>query len=228
MKLTGDLKIANASHSLLFDSPTAYSGVTRKAKCDASRPLDSTALDRFVSDGVVAVSASLSTAHPFVAGPPMRILRIVRGVVMTALTWATVWVPASVIAIGVSSLFRTGPALGMSLTRFVIIQATLGAINGGVFASALAIVGRRRTFSSLSMPVAAACGAAAATLVPVLVRVALSASLYPPATVIVSTLLTSGVVGATCATLTLAMARRAPALPDRNESAPQRLAAPTV
>ena len=143
----------------------------------------------------------------------MRILRIVRGVVMTALTWATVWVPVSFIAIGVSSLFRTGPALGISLTRFVIIQATLGAITGGVFASALAIVGRRRTFSSLSMPVAAACGAAAATLVPVLVRVALSASLDLPATAIVSTLLTTGAVGATCATLTLAFARRAPALP---------------
>jgi hypothetical protein len=158
----------------------------------------------------------------------MRILRLLRGVVMTALTWATVWVPVSFIAIGVSSLFRTGPALGMSLARFVIVQATLGAISGGVFASALAIVGRRRTFSSLSMPVAAACGAAAATLVPVLLRVALSAGLAAPTTVIVSTLLTSGVVGATCATLTLAIARRAPALPDRSESAPRTLATPTV
>jgi hypothetical protein len=147
---------------------------------------------------------------------------------MTALTWATVWVPVSFIAVGVSSLFRTGPALGMSLTRFVIVQATLGAINGGVFASALAIVGRRRTFSSLSMPVAAACGAAAATLVPVLARVALSASLGPPAIAIVSTLFTSGAVGATCATLTLAIARRAPAVVDREKSAPQTLAAPAV
>ena len=148
----------------------------------------------------------------------MRILRIIRGIATTALTWATVWVPVSFIAIGVASLFRTGPALGMSVTRFMIVQATLGAITGAVFATSVAIAGRRRTLNTLSMPVVAACGAGVATLVPVLVRIGLAGSLETPVTAIVSTLLTSGVVGATCATLTLALARRAPALMDGDDS----------
>lgn len=151
----------------------------------------------------------------------MRILRIVRGIATTALTWATIWVPVSFIAIGVASLFRTGPALGMSVTRFVIVQATLGAITGAVFASSVAIAGRRRTLATLSVPVMAACGAGVATLVPILLRIGVVGALEAPATLIVSTLLTSGVVGAICATLTLAIARRAPALMDGDDSAQQ-------
>ena len=137
---------------------------------------------------------------------------------MTALTWATVWVPVSFVAIGIASLFRTGPALGMSVSRFVIVQATLGAITGAVFASSVAIAGRRRTLATLGMPLMAACGAGVATLVPLVLRIAFVGDLPAPGTLILSTFLTSGVVGATCATLTLAIARRAPALIDRDDS----------
>jgi hypothetical protein len=148
----------------------------------------------------------------------MRILRIIRGIATTALTWAAVWVPVSFVAIGVASVFRTGPALGMSVTRFAIVQATLGAITGAVFATSLAIAGGRRTLGTLKMPLMAVCGAGVATFVPVLVRIGLVGGLDVPMTAIVSTFLTSGLVGATCATLTLAIARRAPALPDHNDS----------
>jgi len=145
---------------------------------------------------------------------------------MTALTWATVWVPVSLVAIGVASLFRTGPVLGMSVTRFVMVQATLGAITGAVFASSVAIAGRRRTLATLGMPLMAACGAGVATLVPILLRIVLVGDFPAPATLIVSTLLTSGIVGATCATLTLAIARRAPALIGRDESTQPAIAHP--
>jgi len=62
--------------------------------------------------------------------------------------------------------------------------------------------------------VVAACGAVGATAVPILLRIALWGSLDLPVTVIASTLLTSGVVGATCQpnnlTMTVSITKLAP------------------
>ena len=148
----------------------------------------------------------------------MRILRVLRGMVMTAITWAAIWVPVSLVPIGLATALGIPWNSGMSLTRYLIIQAILGAVNGGVFAGVLAIAGRRATFETLSVPLVAACGAVGAALIPFAVRLALSASLNLPLTAILSTVITSSVLGAGCAALTFSIARRAPILPRPDDS----------
>ncbi len=120
----------------------------------------------------------------------MRIVRILRGIVLTALTWAVAWVPVSLILIGLATLFGAHLATGF-LGRYLIIQAIVGAINGGVFASILAIAGRRKTFETLSMPWIAACGAIGAALIRFAGRVVLSASFDLPFTSWISVFVTS-------------------------------------
>jgi hypothetical protein len=145
----------------------------------------------------------------------MRIVRILRGIVKTALTWAVVWVPFSLIPFGLATLLGGGPLPPGILGPLLISQAVMGAINGGVFASVLAIAGRRKSFETLSLPWIAACGAVGAALIPFAGRAVLFATLDVPipATALVWTLVTNAVLGAGCATVTLSLARRAPALP---------------
>jgi len=144
----------------------------------------------------------------------MRILRILRGILKTALTWAVVWVPFSLIPFGLAALVGSPLPPGV-LGPLLITQAVMGAINGGVFASVLAIAGRRKTFETLSLPWIAACGAVGGALFPVAIQAVLFATVHPsiPATAWVSALVTNAVLGAGCATMTLSVARRAPALP---------------
>lgn len=152
----------------------------------------------------------------------MRIVPILRGIVTTALTWAVVWIPFSLIPFGLGALFGADLSLRL-LGALVAGQAVTGAINGAVFAGLLAVVGRRRTFESLSLPWFAAWGAVGGALFPVAVRAALFATtdLPIPASALVSGLVTSALVGASCATLTLSIARRAsqPVLPPSNPDA---------
>jgi hypothetical protein len=148
----------------------------------------------------------------------MRIIRILRGIVLTALTWAVAWVPVSLILIGLATLFGVHLAPGF-LSRYLIVQAIVGAINGGVFASILAIAGRRKTFETLSMPWIATCGALGGALIPFAGRVLLSASFALPVTALISIFVTSALLGAAGATLTLSIARRAPAFPRSDNAA---------
>ena len=107
----------------------------------------------------------------------MRILRILRGIVKTALTWAVVWVPVSLIPFGLAALVGSPLPPGV-LGPLLITQAVMGAINGGVFASVLAIAGRRKTFETLSLPWIAACGAVGGALFPVAIQAVLFATVH--------------------------------------------------
>jgi hypothetical protein len=144
----------------------------------------------------------------------MRILRTLRGIAVTAVTWAVVWAPFSFVSIGLAAF--AGQAFSPRLLAIIVAnQIVVGAINGAVFAGALAIAGRRRTFESLSMPLMVACGAIGGTLFPFGIRtLILSAGfgIHQPVTTLVTTLITNALLGAGCAALSLKLARRAPAL----------------
>ena len=142
----------------------------------------------------------------------MRILRVLRGIVTTAVTWAVVWVPVSLIPFGIGSLFGSPLPARVYLT-IIIGQAVVGAVNGTVFATILAVAGRRKSFETLSLRWIAVCGAVGGALLPFLGRAALIAADFPiPASALLSTLITNGVLGAGLAATTLSLARRAPAL----------------
>lgn len=144
----------------------------------------------------------------------MRIAPVFRGIVKTALTWAVIWVPFSLIPIGLAALFGAELPLRV-LGSLVAGQAVTGAINGAVFAGLLAVAGRRRTFESLSLPWIAGLGAIGGALFPFALRATLLSTMDVaiPATALVSGLITSALLGAGCASLTLSIARRAPGLP---------------
>jgi len=144
----------------------------------------------------------------------MGLLRKLRGIAVTALTWAVVWVPVSLIPFGIASLFG-GSIPARILVAFTVTQAVMGAICGVTFASILAIAGRRKTFDTLSLPWIAACGAAGAMLLPFIGRVVFLATsdVAVPLLAMASTVVTNGLLGAGLAAATLSIARRAPELP---------------
>ena len=149
----------------------------------------------------------------------MRIVRILRGIVTSAVTWAGLWMPSALIPIGMAAL--TGNPLPLSVVGAILVsQGLIGAVNGVVFATVLAIAGRRKTFESLSMPLMAACGAVGGVLFPVVVRTVMLSTLgiqiMPTALIF---LVINALLGAGCAALTLHIARRAPALQAGSDSA---------
>ena len=72
LKLTGDLRIANASHSLVFDSPAAFCEAAPRVKCRNALAVDSSSIVRssiemllsllFALDGEAEASAHLGGA----------------------------------------------------------------------------------------------------------------------------------------------------------------------
>ena len=152
----------------------------------------------------------------------MRIVRLLRGIVTTALTWAVVWVPFSLIPFGLATLFGADLPVRV-LGALIIGKALTGAVSGASFAGLLAIAGRRRTFESLSLPWIAGLGAIGGAIFPFAIRATLLTTMDVslPASALVSALVTSALLGAGCASLTLSIARRAPALaPSEQPSAP--------
>lgn len=144
----------------------------------------------------------------------MRIPPILRGIVATALTWAVVWVPFALIPFGFATLAGAHLPLRMFLA-LVAGQAITGALSGATFAGLLAIAGRRRTFESLRLPWIAGLGAVGGIVFPFAVRATLLTTMdvAVPVSALLSGLATSALLGAGCASLTLSIARRAPALP---------------
>lgn len=107
------------------------------------------------------------------------------------------------------------------LGAMLLGQAVAGAANGVVFASMLAIAGRRKTFETLSLPWIAVYGAAGGVLFPFAVRAVLFSTMHlpiPPMALLLG-FVTNAVLGAGLATLTLSIARRAPALRGGNDPA---------
>ena len=150
----------------------------------------------------------------------MRILRLLRGVIGTAVAWVVPWVPISLIPLGLAIL-AGNPFPEGALRAFLVTQTVAGLFNGVVFASVVAIAGRKRTFEGLSMPWMAACGAVGGAAGPSLIAAVMLSnnSIALPASVLVSTLITNGLLGAGLASLTLSVARRAPELPSASMDA---------
>lgn len=151
----------------------------------------------------------------------MDIGRLLRGIVRTSLTWAAITVPLSLIPFGVASLFGS-PVPVRIWGVLLLTSGVMGLINGGVFATLLAIAGRRTTFERLSLAWIAACGALGGALVPFVSRAVVIAmtDVPMPATALVWTLTTNALLGAGFATVALSAARRAPALPRDLEETP--------
>jgi hypothetical protein len=159
----------------------------------------------------------------------MQIFRKLRGIAATALTWAVVWAPLSLIPLGLRVLLLGPVPSGMWGNVWRISMMT-GAINGAIFGTVLAIAGQRKTFETLSLRWIAACGAAGGALFPLALRAVGYAMLdLPiPATALASTLVTNALLGAGLATSTLAVARHAPALPRETVAARPGLETGTV
>ena len=145
----------------------------------------------------------------------MRFLRVLRGIASTALTWAVVWVPISLLPFGIVRLLGSSTLPAGILVPLVVSQAVTGALNGAMFATVLAIAGRRKTFERLTLPLMAVCGAIGASVFPFIGRAVLIATVDVPVpiTALAATLVINAVMGAGFAALTLSIARRAPALP---------------
>jgi hypothetical protein len=144
----------------------------------------------------------------------MRIVRVLRGIVGTASFWVALWVPVSLLPLGLAIL-AGNPFPSGALRAFLMAQALVGAINGLVFASVVAIAGRRRTFEGLKTSWMAACGAVGGAAGPFAVAALMlsNSSAIIPASALLETLITNAFLGAGLASLTLSVARRAPALP---------------
>ena len=148
----------------------------------------------------------------------MRVLRVLRGIAKTAMAWSVAWVPLSLIPFGIGAFFG-GYFTPRILVAMVVSQALAGAINGAVFATVLALRGRRRTFESLSLPWIASCGAIGGVVFPVGVRALLlsTVGIQMPLIGFAWALVTNAALGAGLAAISLALARRAPALSDGSD-----------
>lgn len=167
-----------------------------------------------------ACQANIVPATGWIYSPlTMRILRVLRGIVTTALTWGVVWAPFGLVSYGMAAAFGIDWPIGI-LAGLVVGKAVTGAISGGVFGALLAVAGRRRTFDSLSLPWIAGLGAIGGALFPVATRVIMltMTDIAIPVSVLLVGLATSALLGAGCAAATLAIARRAPALPSSDRS----------
>lgn len=143
----------------------------------------------------------------------MSVHRVLRGVIRTAVTWAVVWVPLSIVPFGIKALFGgfTNYLTPQIVGAMVISQALAGAINGAAFATILAVRGRRRTFNSLSLPWIASCGAIGAVTFPLAVRAVLewSLNIQMPLISFAWTVVNNAALGAGLASISLSVARRA-------------------
>jgi hypothetical protein len=139
-------------------------------------------------------------------------LRRIRGAIGMGVTWAVAWAAAGLL-IGVSSLLL--PWLPWE-RFFDVFDAPLpalaipGFVGGAIFSLVLGIVGRRRRFDELSLPLFALCGAAGALsllLIPavLLVQGPASAALWQAIAVLC---VPFTLLGAGSAAGSLALARR--------------------
>ena len=155
----------------------------------------------------------------------MQLLRVVRGILKTALVWGAAWIPLSLFPLSVAALLGADLPPRVIFGPMLLQSAMMGVINGIVFGSVVAIAGRRKTFAGISLKWIAVCGAVGGALFPFLARslvVALT-DVSLPLTSLAATLVTNAVLGAGLAATSLALARRAPALPRAEEPAPEAL-----
>jgi hypothetical protein len=144
-------------------------------------------------------------------------MRLLRGILGTALLWAVTW---GVIGILIITGLLVATDIGGTpsvdylelLTRVVAafgaFFGALGGVTGGIFAGLVAFAERRRSFADLSIGRLAAWGTVAGVAIPG-VLMALSPPIdESPIPVFALT----AALGASCAVGTLLLARRAPAI----------------
>lgn len=148
----------------------------------------------------------------------MLFMRRLRGIVVTAITWAIPW---SVLGAGAAvavellwrspehrELFGAGYTWGLFLVGLRLF-GIVGAVSGALFAAGVALGERRFTFGSLRTGRVLLWGALGGAAIPLLVGVG---SLISGAPGMLRQLTISGIgacLGAGCAWATLALARRA-------------------
>lgn len=116
----------------------------------------------------------------------MRLLRLLRGTIGTAITWAVGWTLAgTALRLAQAAVFDFFGLDASLLLRFTVIgglfYAISGAFAGGLFAMLMAVNERRRTFSELSTRRVVAWGTLAGLSYPVLwftVRTVMFGSAY--------------------------------------------------
>ena len=144
----------------------------------------------------------------------MKMLRVLRGILGTAVAWSVAWIPLTVATWSVAALLGSHVPPARYWGAMLASAAIRGFICGAAFASVLAIVGRRRSFSTLRFRHMALWGAVGGLVAPIisLSALALGSVALPPLAIGLS-LGFSSVVGALSAVSTLYVARRAPGLP---------------
>lgn len=141
-------------------------------------------------------------------------LRRIRGALSVALIWALAWLPFGVV-VGLWKGWVSLPPRHEIDLWFVAVWTLLGACAGGVFAILLAALERYRTLSELSPRRLAAWGAIGGAGLPVagslLITLLTDLSLASDAPGIFALM---ALLGATCAWMTLRIARRGRLRPD--------------
>ena len=142
-------------------------------------------------------------------------MRRLRGVLITALIWALVWIPIgfALTLLRRSSSFECLYCDPNWLVRFVAGWSVFGAVSGGLFAIVLMIAERRRTLAELSLRRTAVWGAIGALALPTIITildVVDSPGPYRDWPFMLVTLIAVAGLGASCAAASVALARRAP------------------
>jgi hypothetical protein len=138
----------------------------------------------------------------------------IRGIVGSAVTWALAWIPLGLVLSGIGVL--TGGLWPIGTLDF-IVRATLtfgayGALSGAIFGTAVAVAERRHRLRDIPRWRFAVLGVLAALAPPALAAVLVPGpSFFSGMSVVALGLV--GVLGGATSTATLAMARRADALP---------------
>jgi hypothetical protein len=153
------------------------------------------------------------------------LLRRLRGVLGTSLLWAVTWSLGGLALAGFlllrNPVLRGSEGISDAFLIPVFLFGTWGALGGAIYAIALAMFERRRTLDQLVMARLAVWGALGGMALPLLVLgAALSAyghAALGPVNSWVIPLALTGMLGAGCATGTLAIARRGAALPESDQ-----------
>ena len=151
----------------------------------------------------------------------MRLLRIMRGALGSAIVWGVGWVPLTLLVFGAIALVGGRVPPQTELASVVRQFAMLGAMSGAVFSVVLAVAARRRTFTELTLPGMLAYGAVGGMLLPAAIT-AMVALRIPEAVItpgrVVAQLMVTALLGGICAVSSLYVARRAPKIA-RSQSA---------
>ena len=144
----------------------------------------------------------------------MRLLRVLRGVLGTAVAWGLAWIPLTLATwSAVAVLGGNVPPLS-AFGPIVVGAAIRGAISGAAFATVLAIAGRRRTFANLRLRDMLVWGAVGGLVAPVISLgvIAVTTSVSIPLLTVGFGLAVASGIGALSGVGTLVIARRAPEL----------------